>query len=99
MILIGADVPDLAPHHLRTAAAALESHLAVISPAENGGYWLLGLRALMPFLFAPMAWGTDGMFAESLVRFAAHGIAPAVLERLADLGRPDDLLCWSELAA
>jgi glycosyltransferase A (GT-A) superfamily protein (DUF2064 family) len=70
----------------------------VIGPAEDGGYWLLGLRAPMPFLFEPMAWGTETVFAETMARFEAWGIAPAVLERLPDLDRPEDLGRWPELA-
>ena len=51
----------------------------------------------MPFLFEPMAWGTDAVFAATMARFAAHGIAPAILETLADLDRPEDLARWPDL--
>ncbi|MFC7736446.1 TIGR04282 family arsenosugar biosynthesis glycosyltransferase [Roseomonas sp. GCM10028921] len=98
VILVGADLPDLAPRHLRAAAAALEGHRAVIGPAEDGGYWLLGLREPMPFLFEAMEWGTDTVLAVTMERFAAHGVALAVLERLADLDRPEDLARWPGLA-
>ncbi|WP_211257528.1 TIGR04282 family arsenosugar biosynthesis glycosyltransferase [Muricoccus aerilatus] len=97
-ILVGADLPDLLPRHLIAAAAALESHPAVIGPAEDGGYWLLGLREPMPSLFEPMAWGTETVFAETMTRFAAGGVTPALLETLADLDRPEDLARWPELA-
>ncbi|WP_458095146.1 TIGR04282 family arsenosugar biosynthesis glycosyltransferase [Roseomonas sp. WA12] len=98
-ILVGADLPDLAPRHLHAAAAALETHRAVIGPAEDGGYWLLGLREPMPFLFEPMAWGTETVFAETLARFAMQGVTPALLETLADLDRPEDLSRWPELTS
>lgn len=98
-ILVGADLPDLGRHHLEQAAAALRTHPAVIGPAEDGGYWLIGLSRPMPFLFAPMAWGTEVVFTETMARFAAHGIAPALLEQLPDLDRPEDLRRWPELAA
>lgn len=98
-ILVGADLPDLAQRHLDQAVAALRTHPAVIGPAEDGGYWLIGLRAPMPFLFEPMAWGTGVVFAETMARFAARGIVPALLERLPDLDRPEDLRRWPELAA
>lgn len=97
-ILVGADLPDLAPRHLEQARTALQSHPAVIGPAEDGGYWLIGLREPMPFLFEPMAWGTEVVFAETMARFAARGIVPAVLEQLPDLDRPEDLGRWPELA-
>lgn len=98
IILVGADVPDLHPRHLLAAAAALEGHPAAIGPAEDGGYYLLALRAPMPFLFEPMAWGTGAVFDATMARFAMHGVNPAVLEPLADLDRPEDLLRWPDLA-
>ena len=97
-ILVGADLPDLALRHLEQAVVALRTHPAVIGPAEDGGYWLIGLREPMPFLFEPMAWGTEVVFAETMDRFAARSIVPAVLERLPDLDRPEDLHRWPELA-
>lgn len=97
-ILVGADVPDLAQRHLDRAVAALQTHPAVIGPAEDGGYWLIGLRQPMPFLFEPMAWGTEVVFAETMQRFTARGITPAILEQLPDLDRPEDLQRWPHLA-
>ena len=96
-ILVGSDLPDLAPHHLCAAVVALAKHPAVIGPAEDGGYWLIGLREPMPFLFEPMEWGTDTVFAKTMARFAARAVTPALLERLADLDRPEDLSRWREL--
>jgi len=98
IILVGADVPDLSSDHLRAAAAALEDHRAVIGPALDGGYWLLGLREPMPSLFEPMAWGTDVVLAETLTRFAVRGVTPARLATLSDLDRPEDLARWPDLA-
>lgn len=97
VILVGSDLPDLLPRHLRAAAEALRAHPAAIGPAEDGGYYLLALRVPMPFLFEPLAWGTDAVLPATLARFAAHGVAPAVLEPLADLDRPEDLPRWPDL--
>lgn len=97
VIFIGADAPDLDSARLSAAAKALASAPAVIGPAEDGGYYLLGLNAPAPWLFSDMAWGTETVFGESMSRFAAHAIAPVVLEPLADLDRPEDLARWPEL--
>ena len=98
-ILVGADIPDLHPAHLTAAAAALRSHPAVIGPAEDGGYYLLGLARPMPFLFAAMPWGGAEVLALTLRRMAGHGVTPAVLDTLADLDRPEDLARWPGLLA
>ena len=99
VILLGADVPDLAVRHLQAAAAALQTHRTAIGSAEDGGDYLLGLAEPMPFLFAEMPWSTDAVIASTMQRFEAQGVAPAVLETLADLDRPDDLRRWPGLLA
>ncbi len=97
VIFIGSDAPDLHEGRLIAAAKALASAPAVIGPAEDGGYYLLGLNAPAPWLFNDMDWGTETVFEETMRRFSAHGIAPTVLETLADLDRPEDLARWPEL--
>ena len=97
-ILLGADVPDLAPAHLLAAADALDSAPVAIGPAADGGYYLLAFRTPAPFLFDAMPWGTDAVLAETQARLAARGIAPVMLPELADCDRPEDLSRWPELA-
>lgn len=97
VIFIGSDAPDLNAERLIAAATALANASAVIGPAEDGGYYLLGLNTPAPWLFTDMDWGTETVFEETMRRFAAHGITPVVLEPLADVDRPDDLARWPEL--
>lgn len=97
VIFIGSDAPDLNAARLIAAAEALRNAAAVIGPAEDGGYYLLGLNTPAPWLFTDMPWGTETVFEETMRRFAGHRIAPAVLETLADLDRPEDLARWPEL--
>jgi len=96
-ILVGADVPDLTACHLTAAAAALERSPVAIGPAEDGGYYLIGVARPMPWLFAPMAWGTGVVRAETLARLARRGMESALLEPLSDLDTPDDLRRWPDL--
>lgn len=97
-LFIGADAPDLSPGHLRAAAAALATASAAIGPAEDGGYWLLGLARPVPGVFERIDWGTDRVFAQTLDRLRAAGVEPVILPTLADLDRPEDLARWPELA-
>jgi rSAM/selenodomain-associated transferase 1 len=92
-ILIGADCPDLAADHLQQAAAALAAGRAAIGPAEDGGYWLLALPRPCPQAFAGIDWGSERVFAQTLPRLGE----PLILETLADLDRPQDLLRWPRL--
>lgn len=94
LLLLGADIPGLLAHHLSDAAAALAHHPAVIGPAVDGGYWLLGLAAPQPAVFRDMAWGTDSVLATTLARLSAD--TPR-LATLSDLDTPDDLAHWPSL--
>lgn len=90
-IVIGSDAPGLTAELLQQAAEALEDNSAVIGPADDGGYYLLGFREPAPFAFADMKWSTEKVFAETMARFAAQGIAPKVLPELTDVDTADDL--------
>ena len=97
MLLIGGDAPDLTPDLLRRAATALVDEAAVIGPAADGGYWLLGLSRPMPHLFTSMSWGTDAVATETIARLARDGISPVILPTLHDCDRPEDLTRWPHL--
>lgn len=99
VIFFGADTPDLSRHHVESAIAALASHEVVIGPAEDGGYYLIGMRRSMPELLIDMPWSTERVLPETLARLDRIGIAPVMLETLADCDRPEDLARWPGLAA
>ncbi|MEK9725170.1 MAG: DUF2064 domain-containing protein [Rhodospirillaceae bacterium] len=44
VVLIGADIPDIRPADIAAAFRALGAHDAVFGPADDGGYWLVGLK-------------------------------------------------------
>lgn len=99
VIFFGADTPELEQRHVLAAMAALETHELVIGPAEDGGYYLIGMRTPMPFLLTGMPWSTEQVLPETLRRLAAAGIEPVLLDRLADCDRPEDLDRWPWLVA
>lgn len=90
-ILVGTDCPDLDRHRLRTAAAALIDHDAVIHPAADGGYALLGLARFDPSLFADIAWSGPEVAATTIDRIRALGWSLLVAETLRDIDVPADL--------
>lgn len=96
-LFIGADAPDLSPALLQAAAAALAHADAAVGPAEDGGYWLLGLARPVPGVFADIDWGTAAVCEQTLDRLRAAGVAPALLPILADCDRPEDLARWPDL--
>jgi rSAM/selenodomain-associated transferase 1 len=90
-IIVGADLPALTPAHVAAAAGLLTAGKVALGPAEDGGYYLLGLPAPAPFLFGAMEWGTAAVLAETMRRLDAHGRVFGTLPTLADLDRPEDL--------
>jgi len=91
-LVIGTDCPALTPHHLATAAEHLRDGIdAVLIPADDGGYLLIGMRQPEPVLFSGIAWGTDSVAAETRRRLARLGLSWREPARLWDMDRPEDL--------
>lgn len=96
-IFFGADTPDLDVEVVHQAIRALERHDIVIGPAEDGGYYLIGMREARPELLRDMPWSTEHVTPETLLRCEALGLSVALLPVLADCDRPEDLDRWPEL--
>ncbi|HET7401984.1 MAG TPA: DUF2064 domain-containing protein [Usitatibacter sp.] len=90
VLLIGSDCPAITPAHLAEAAAALPEHDAVFTPAEDGGYVLVGLARALPQAFEHVAWGSDAVMAATRERLAAAGARWHEMPPLWDVDRPDD---------
>ena len=91
-IVIGTDCPALTPDHLRTAADILRGGTdAVIIPAEDGGYVLIGLRAPAPALFSNMPWSTPTVMKETRRRLRDLRLTWREPVTLWDLDLPNDL--------
>lgn len=91
VVLIGNDCPALDGEYLQAACAALQTNPAVIGPAEDGGYVLLGLRQLDPLLFSDMPWGTDKVLRKTCQRLRQLDWTHHLLSMLWDVDRPEDL--------
>jgi rSAM/selenodomain-associated transferase 1 len=100
VLLIGTDCPGLTVTDLCAAARALEdNHDAVLIPAEDGGYVLLGLNNCDARLFTDIAWGSDQVLAETRTRLSALNWRWQELPPLWDVDHPQDFarLCASGL--
>lgn len=90
-VIVGTDVPDLTAAHVAAAFRALGHHDAVLGPAPDGGYWLVGQRRSprTPDLFAGVRWSTPHALADT--RANAVGLSVCMLETLDDIDSADDL--------
>lgn len=91
VVIIGSDLPDLSAELLRDAFARLDSAPVVLGPARDGGYYLLGMRAMVPGIFDGIAWSTAEVLDRTVEKLHAHGITPALLPVLGDVDVAADL--------
>jgi rSAM/selenodomain-associated transferase 1 len=90
-IVMGTDGPALDATVLRQAAQSLATHDAVLVPALDGGFVLLGLRRCPPGLLAGLRWSHDQVLHDTLERLSTHGLSAKTLPAMADIDTPDDL--------
>lgn len=89
-LVVGTDCPVLTPDHLQRAAAALADHDAVVTPAEDGGYVLIGMQEARHHVFTDVAWSTDRVMAQTRRRLASIGWKWAEFAPLWDVDRSED---------
>ena len=66
VMIIGSDLYDLTPNIIEDAFTKLNTNDVVIGPAEDGGYYLLGMNVLQPHIFQNKEWGTSSVRKETL---------------------------------
>lgn len=66
VLTIGTDSPDLPLAFLEEAAEKLREFEVVLGPAEDGGFYLIGVRAVPAALLKRIAWSTDKVLMQIL---------------------------------
>lgn len=96
VVIVGSDVPGVDAGILSAAFDGLENHDLVIGPAQDGGYYLIGLRTDVPVIFQNVAWGTEDVLRQTLETAERLGLSVCMLTTLADVDRPADLQVLEE---
>lgn len=94
VLLFGTDCPGLTAARLTEAGERLLAHDAVLVPATDGGYVLIGLKAAFPELFTQMRWSTSTVAFDTLRRMAALKLRVWQAPPLHDIDEPADLAHW-----
>ncbi len=97
MVLIGSDCYDITADHIDEAFKALEENDVVIGPAEDGGYYLIGMKDFHPKLFADKTWSSEEVFSDTMTTIESLGLAVAELETLSDIDYLKDLERYPDL--
>jgi rSAM/selenodomain-associated transferase 1 len=97
-ILIGSDVPDLTPAVFREALESLNENDAVIGPAADGGYYLIGFtrRSFLPRIFRGISWSTDTVFRETMDILNDSSLRVHLVPQWKDLDSLEDLKAFFE---
>ena len=89
-LMIGSDAPQVTPELLDGGLTALARHDAVLGPADDGGYWAIGLRRPAAGLFDGIPMSERGTAAAQRRRLAELGLSVAELPPLRDVDTIED---------
>lgn len=90
LIIIGSDCAEITSELISKAFEELEENEVVIGPAEDGGYYLIGMRRFIPSLFEGIPWSTDQVAALTKQYLTQNNISFALLPPLSDVDIEDD---------
>ena len=89
VLIVGSDLYSLKTSHIEKALHQLDKKEVVIGPAQDGGYYLLGLKKNLPALFCNKSWGTSTVLKETLNDLKLKSIF--LMEPLNDIDNFEDL--------
>ena len=103
VVIIGSDIPDITTDIMQKAFEALKQNDLVLGPADDGGYYLIGVhcktfRHWNPQIFKDISWGTDRVLPQTLNIVHKQGLQYNLLRTLRDVDRPEDLSVWYQAA-
>ena len=92
-LIIGSDAPDLTTEILEEGFTRLEKEGAVIGPARDGGYYLIGFQddAFLPQVFDGIPWSTGEVYARTMEIFREKKRDVAILTPWQDIDTLEDL--------
>lgn len=91
IIGVGADLPDLSAEVMEEGLSALKDTDTVFGPSEDGGYYLIGMRKMIPQIFENKPWSTDTLLALTQSELSELGFSTTTLKTLNDVDTIEDL--------
>ena len=103
VVIIGSDIPDITTDIIQKAFEALKQSDLVLGPADDGGYYLIGMHSKIfrhwnLQIFKDIRWGTDRVLPQTLNIVHKQGLQYKLLNTLRDVDRPEDLGVWYQAA-
>lgn len=85
VVAVGSDTLGLTTHIVQQGFEALQSNDVAVGPAEDGGYYLIGLSSFQPGVFEGIHWSTDAVLPQTYHRIQQLGLSYQSLPPLEDL--------------
>lgn len=92
IVLIGSDLPDIHANHILNGLEALEKNEVVFGPAEDGGYYLVGLSKMNKCIFENKPWSQPNLLEITLKELETNNIKVGHLDTLNDIDTFEDLI-------
>jgi uncharacterized protein len=92
IVIIGTDTPHLSQRAITKTFRLLINHEAVIGPAKDGGFYLLGLRIFKEEIFDGVSWSTNKVLRQMLRNFKKQNLCFHLLPVEFDIDKPTDLV-------
>lgn len=95
-VLVGSDIPGLSAELIRESFRQIDRRGAVIGPAKDGGYYLVGFakNAFCHGMFSGVGWGKASVFKKTMEVFKKNGRRAGVLPKLRDVDSIKDVLYY-----
>ena len=92
VVIIGSDCIELTKEIIDQAFYVLQKKDIVIGPANDGGYYLLGMKKMFPFIFKNKDWSTEFVFDQTIRELQHENISYELLAMLTDVDTEEDWL-------
>ena len=99
VFMVGTDVPSLPLQYYTEALALLEANDLVLGPALDGGYYLIGLKRMVPDLFIGIPWSTERVLGVTQEKATTLGLRTALLPPWRDVDSIEDLKALIDTSA
>lgn len=93
VIIIGSDCASLTPEIVNQAFEVLDNNDFVIGPADDGGYYLIGMKTFSPTIFENIDWSTELVFRQTVKAIQQLNRTYGTLSTLSDIDYEED---WRE---
>ncbi|MGM0424246.1 MAG: TIGR04282 family arsenosugar biosynthesis glycosyltransferase [Thermodesulfobacteriota bacterium] len=92
-VLVGSDLPHLPAAYIQLALDRLQDHDVILGPAQDGGYYLLGMNSqgFQPCIFEGIPWSTSQVFNLTLKKLEEYQVKAFFLPSLRDIDTLQDL--------